>query len=100
MLLLCVAPLLGVLHVDIGWVATVSSVLALLLLVAIRRNHHLNPLLMLFGWSFYKVKGLEGYSYVLITRRHLEKIRASQTICELTRTTLLDVGKREEKWRQ
>ena len=53
-------------------------------------NHHLNPLLILFGWKFYKVGTPEGVSYLLITRLEIRDAKMKLPVRLLSRYTIID----------
>jgi hypothetical protein len=76
----------------LNWSLWIPTLLLFGIVTANSYSYHFNPLLGIFGWHFYKVSGVEGVTYVLITRKHLRNVSGSLHVGQLTEYTLLDLG--------
>ena len=91
-LLLYLVPLLEVPTLQISWVVLIPAAGIFLAWVVTGHYHHLNPLLVLMGWHFYKVNTPEGISYLLLSRRTLRNVRKRIKVIEISTYTLMDRG--------
>jgi hypothetical protein len=55
-------------------------------------NYHVNPLLGLLGWHFYKVSSKEHVTYVLVTKKQLRNATQIENVGQLTEYILIDLG--------
>ena len=75
---------------DYNWVVWVLIALFFCLVVAIGQGYHINPLLIIRKYHFYRVTEVEGIPHILITRRRIYKARAELTVARLADFVLLD----------
>ena len=83
-------PLLKTSFVNMEWVIIVPMVAIFLALALTGYNFHFNPILALFGWKFYKVGTPEGITYLLITKRRLQRVADTLNVGRLTNYTLVE----------
>ena len=76
---------------SVGQPLAIIVFIGLLLIVVFRSNLlHVNPLIGLLGYQFFEVTSSNGYTYMLVTKKHTNKLENRRGI-ELSSTLLLEV---------
>ena len=90
-LVLYLLPLLRTSIADFEFIMLIPAVAIFLALALTGYNYHFNPLLNMFGWTFYKVGTPEGVTYLLITRKSLTNVVNEITVGQLSGHTVIDL---------
>ena len=90
-MLLYLLPLFTSSFKELDWFVFSLTIFIFCILVTISYNYHVNPLLGLMRWHFYKVGTEEGVTYVLITKKQLRNIRKKIIAGQLTEYIIIDV---------
>lgn len=66
-----------------------------LLLFVLWSTHALqiNPVLGVFGYHFYEIETVEGISYLLVTRKRINRLRAIKEVVQLSEYGVLEAAK-------
>lgn len=91
-LLLYLLPLFTDKFSTLNWAVWVPTLLIFAVLTATGYNYHVNPLVGLLGWHFYKVESTGGVTYVLLTRKQLKSASGDLDVAQLTEYILIDRG--------
>ncbi len=91
-LVLYLVPLLETPTLQTNWVILIPAGALFLAWMVTGHYHHLNPLLVIMGWHFYKVSTPEGISYILLSRQKLRNVTKYVNVIELSTYTLMDRG--------
>lgn len=73
-----------------NWNAWVLVAFLFCLVVATSYGYHFNPLLVFFGYHFYKVKEAAGIPHILIARRRIYKTGEELDVVRLTEYVLIE----------
>jgi len=74
------------------WPALLTAIAIVALVVFQTGLAHVNPLMGLLGWRFFKVNTVEGSSYVLVSRKTLAEARKIQSVGQIASSMLLDLS--------
>lgn len=91
-LLLYLLPLFTDKFSNLNWSVWIPTIVIFAILTATGYNYHVNPLIGMFGWHFYKIESTGGITYVLITRRHLRTASGTLKVAQLTEYILIEHG--------
>jgi len=84
-------PLLRSSFEDINWYVFGLTIFIFCILVATSYTYHVNPLLGMMRWHFYKVGTEEGVTYVIITKKQLRNFRKKIIAGQLTEYVIIDL---------
>ena len=73
-----------------NWFEWILVTLLFCLIVATSYGYHFNPLLIFFGYHFYKVTETGGMPHILITNRRIYKIGETLDVARLAEYVLIE----------
>lgn len=91
-LLLYLLPLFTDSFSNLKWSVWIPTLIIFALLTATGYNYHVNPLIGLLGWHFYKVQSRDGVTYILITRKTIRRSLENLRVAQLTEYMLIERG--------
>lgn len=81
---------------DYNWTIWIIVSSAYCLIAAMSYGYFYNPILIISGYHFYKIKEMGGLSHVLITRRRIYDIKPGLSVVRLTDYLLLETTRRSD----
>ena len=76
---------------DYNWIIWLVITLFFCIVVAVSYGHQCNPLLMITGYHYYKVKGTGNIVYILITKRRISTAQRSLQVSIVSDYLLIDL---------